>query len=199
MDIYVLSKHDSVHDDPRNLFALRWDLHNSQFDNGSWVIVPKANEMVVHFIKSSYESAALYHNHPFDTTNLSIEFIYARFAWAIIGLAKGVISTARRQRFRLVVSNKDPVVHQTAESIRPQAQGDGDVDMVGGEIGGPAQTIGNTTRLGSLDATTGDSLDYDTRKLAEDLEKAARTHPFFRKCIILGFACSTDVFYPSRT
>ena len=113
----MLSRRTSVHDDPRNLFALRWDLHSLQFNHGSWVIVPKANEMVVHFIKPSDESAALYHNHPFDTTNLSSEFIYARFAWAIIGLAKGIVTTARRKRFRLVVSDKDPVrIKQPKES-----------------------------------------------------------------------------------
>ena len=68
-----------LHADSRNLFALRWDIHTSQFDSGNLVVVPIDGRMVTHFIGQSRESAAIYHNKPFDSSNLSHEFLFARF------------------------------------------------------------------------------------------------------------------------
>lgn len=79
MDVYSLSNKKQSENDPRNLFALRWDLHPLLFDQAKWVVVPKGGQMVIHFISQSYEAAPLYHNQRFDTAQLSHEFLFARF------------------------------------------------------------------------------------------------------------------------
>jgi len=58
--------------DPRNLFALRCDLHLSQFNQAHFV---------VHFLQPSKENAQLYHNVQFrHNDTLSHELLYSRFA-----------------------------------------------------------------------------------------------------------------------
>jgi hypothetical protein len=78
MDIYAAEPDEGFLDmDSRNLFALRWDICTYQFDSGNLVVVPIDGRMVTHFIGQSHESAALYHNKPFDSSNLSHEFLFA--------------------------------------------------------------------------------------------------------------------------
>ncbi|KIL63517.1 hypothetical protein M378DRAFT_25012 [Amanita muscaria Koide BX008] len=110
MELYTASPDAAFMDrDPRNLFALRWDIHTFQFDSGNLVIVPMAGRMVVHFIGKSHESANLYHNQPFDTSNLSHEFLYARFAWAVI---KNADAMADRKAFNLESGDADAVAEE---------------------------------------------------------------------------------------
>jgi hypothetical protein len=88
MDVYLIGSRP-LHQDPGNLFALRWDLHLGQFNQGRFVIVPKSGQLVVHFLQLSYESAQQYHNVQFDHRNsLSHELLYARFAWALMQIVK---------------------------------------------------------------------------------------------------------------
>lgn len=58
----------NTHHDTRTLFALRCDTHIFQFD------ISDFRENGRPFIGTSSESTALYHNQPFDTTDLSHEF-----------------------------------------------------------------------------------------------------------------------------
>lgn len=92
MRAYTLSNHPDPTTDPRNLFALRKDLH-MLFDKAAWVVMPKGGQMVVDFLKPSCDAAALYHNHPFDTRQVSHEFLFARFAWTVIKLARGIVES----------------------------------------------------------------------------------------------------------
>lgn len=79
-----------------------------------------------HFINQSYEAAALraalYHNKTFNTTNLSHEFLYARFAWAIIECAKSAVGTSRNQ-FRLAVPVYESQVNQPQEESAQGSNG----------------------------------------------------------------------------
>ncbi|KAF8347908.1 hypothetical protein F5887DRAFT_1280974 [Amanita rubescens] len=143
--------------DPMNLFALRWDLR-TLLDQGKWV--------VVHFISQSYEAAALYHNQAFDTTQLSYEFLFARFVWVIIEKVKSVVLAGLRKRFRLIVSTSESLVNE------PQ------VESAQGTVG--------TNRKGkkrkAKDAALLDVNDFqvsEDRELEEDLRLAERAAPFF--------------------
>ena len=88
--VYSLSE-QKEENDSRNLFTLHLDLHSLLFDQEKWVVIPKGGQMVIHFIGQSYEAAALYHNQTFNTTQLSHEFLFSCFAWAIIEQAKWFI------------------------------------------------------------------------------------------------------------
>jgi hypothetical protein len=114
-----------VHRDTRNLFALRWDIHTFQFDSGNLVIVPMDGRMVAHFIGTSRESAALYHNKPFDSSNLSHEFLFARFAWAIKNARAAFMShsAAGQKAFNLKTANAAPLDEEEATRLD---NGDGD-------------------------------------------------------------------------
>ncbi len=89
-------------DDPRNVLLLRSDLH-SLFNARKFTIVPKGKAWVAHVLagRPDTELAALYHNvELLRLVDLSIECIFARFAWAI--LAQGLLVRAGMDR-RLVV------------------------------------------------------------------------------------------------
>ena len=109
-----------LHADSRNLFALCWDIHNFQFDFGNIVIIPLDGRMVTHFIGPSRESAALYYNKPFDSSNLLREFLFARFAWAILTFSP----TADRETFSLKTANAAPL--DEGEEVMGLDDGDGD-------------------------------------------------------------------------
>jgi hypothetical protein len=173
MRLYSLSDHQEENDS-RNLFALRWDLHSSLFDQAKWVVVPKGGQMVVHFIGRSYEAAALYHNKPFNTAQLSHEFLFSRFAWAIIEQAKWFIKPGTRKRFRLIVpTSESPVNESQVES----AQGSVGMTRTG--------TI--TKKRKAVDAAPLDVNDFqvdEAQEFDEDLRLAEKVAPFFCKFVV---------------
>lgn len=65
---------------------LRRDIHNL-FDKRRLVLVPKQGKLVIHVLGSDAGTPkllTLYHNRsPLPLSGVSIEFLYARFAWAI--------------------------------------------------------------------------------------------------------------------
>ena len=97
MDVYgPLFGSQPLHQDPRNLFALRWDLHLGQFDQGRFVIVPKYGQLVVHFLQPGNHSVRRYHNIQFNHKDtLSHELLYARFAWALMKIVKNASLDAK--------------------------------------------------------------------------------------------------------
>jgi hypothetical protein len=100
MDVYLPAEQFSLGDNPRNLFALRWDLHLGQFDQAGFVIVPKSGQLVVHFLHSTHQSAQQYHNVQFDHKNaLSHELLYARFAWALMKIVKNSSLNLKKFKF----------------------------------------------------------------------------------------------------
>jgi HNH endonuclease len=70
--------------DPANAFLLRSDLHLA-FDNRQFAFFPKNSQgYAVHMLESSSDIRPIYHNtlvHPI--LDCAIQFVYARFAWAI--------------------------------------------------------------------------------------------------------------------
>lgn len=118
--------------------------------------------------RQSYEAAALYHNQTFDTTQLSHEFLFARFAWVIIEKAKSVVTAGLRKRFRLIVSTSETPVNE------PQV--------------GSAQGSVGTNQKGKKrkvqDATSFDFQVSEDQELEEDLRLAERVAPFFCKFLV---------------
>ena len=51
MQIYTVSNKKEPENDPRNLFALRRDLHSLLFDQAKWVVVPKGG--IISLIKAT--------------------------------------------------------------------------------------------------------------------------------------------------
>jgi hypothetical protein len=182
MDIYAAEPDEGFLDmDSRNLFALRWDIHTFQFESGNLVIVPIDGRMVVHFIGRSRESAALYHNKPFDSSNLSHEFLFARFAWAIIKKARTIFMShpaAGRKAINLITSN-------AARLDEEQVMGPDDGG--GGEPVDSQRKPGvtgkqKTTRKRKRPDNPGfkDPATREAHELDEDIAKAKRVAPFFR-------------------
>ena len=174
MEVYSLSNKKEPENDSRNLFALRLDLHSLLFDQAKWVVVPKGGQMVVYFISQSYEAAALYHNQTFDTARLSHEFLFARFAWAIIEQAKSVVKPSLRKRFRLIVpTSESPVNEPQVES----AQG-----SVGTNRQGSIKRKRKAMDVALLDVN--DPQVNEAQELKEDLRLAERVAPFFCKFVV---------------
>ncbi len=173
MRVYSLSE-QKEENDSRNLFALRWDLHSLLFDQAKWVVVPKGGQMVVHFIGQSYEAAALYHNQAFDTAQLSHEFLFSRFAWAIIEQAKWFLKSNLRKRFRLIVPTSESPVNG------PQ------VGSVQGSVG-MTRTEAITKKRKAMDAAPLDVNDFqvdEAQELEEDLRLVEKVVPFFCKFVV---------------
>jgi hypothetical protein len=111
MDVYLIGSRP-LHQDPGNLFALRWDLHLGQFNQGRFVIVPKSGQLVVHFLQLANQSAQRYHNVQFDHKNsLSHELLYARFAWALMKIVKNASLDAKMFNFLRASGESTPEQH----------------------------------------------------------------------------------------
>jgi hypothetical protein len=169
MRVFAFQNKNHPEHDTRNLFALRWDLHALLFDQAKWVVVPKDGQMVIHFISQSFEAAALYHNRRFDTTKLSHEFLFSRFAWAIIEQVKSAITPEVRRYFNLIVSIP------TSESPEGEPQ-----------VGPSESSVGTSRKKRKVDdAALGlDVNDFqvnEAQELKEDLKLAKRVAPFFCK------------------
>lgn len=75
--------------DPRNAILLRSDIHTF-FDYKRWVMAPKLGKLVAHILTPRYgqELQALYHNVEIQPMyGVAVEFVIARFAWAVFTLA----------------------------------------------------------------------------------------------------------------
>lgn len=72
--------------DVENCLRLRGDVHTA-LDRGDFVIVPKCGSSYVHMLKRTVEYGRLYHNRATQDIHVTCEFLYARFAWAIIPMA----------------------------------------------------------------------------------------------------------------
>lgn len=79
--------------DISNLLTLRSDIVKS-FDTQHFVFVPKGGVYCVHFLRRSNDLGPLYHNRkvPLLASVVSPEFLYSRFAWAVLALAGGFTS-----------------------------------------------------------------------------------------------------------
>jgi hypothetical protein len=82
-------------DDLRNSIALRADLC-SAFDTGSYAFAPRDGTMRVYFLSDRLNNYTQYHNHSISTANIHVNFLYARFAWAVF---KNIEATMNRNIF----------------------------------------------------------------------------------------------------
>jgi hypothetical protein len=204
MDPYLSHVKKPFHLDPRNLFALRADLHNV-FDSASFAIVPKRGVLYTHFLQYCDQAGQGYQDVTFDHAGmLSIELLYARFAWSIMKIMGEIGLDPERFDFVKcsIPKGKEKLsVQHTAE------KGDGgDGDGGGGDgSGGEGSDGGGRGGGGDKDDDGGgvrkhrgtkntlyiyltrshhieiaeSRQDRDARELAEDNEKAARVIPFF--------------------
>jgi len=132
MDVYLIGSRP-LHQDPGNLFALRFDLQLGQFDQGRFVIVSKSGQLVVHFLQPANQSAQRYHNVQFDHKNsLSHELLYARFAWALMKIVKNASLGAKMFNFLRASGESTPEQHD----IEGTDDGGGGSNEGGGGGGG---------------------------------------------------------------
>ena len=194
MHVYTFNKLEPEND-YKNLFALRWDLHSMLFDHAKWVVVPKGGEMVVHFIGQSFEAAALYHNKPFNTANLAHEFLYARFAWAIIRSAKSIV-TPNRQKFLLTVPVGDPQVESgniesdTKEKVKKRKLDEPKVKPSRGTRKEKKDVKGKGKQTKAMDDTPLDVNDFqvnEAEELKNDIILAKKIAPLFCKFVVSCF------------
>lgn len=86
----TLSSRD-ITSDIQNCLRLRSDIH-SMLDTGAFVFVPKSGTSSVHFIMQSRDYGRLFHNRQTEQMHVAPEFLYARFAWAVLQLAQNFAS-----------------------------------------------------------------------------------------------------------
>jgi hypothetical protein len=88
-----------------NALLLRADLHIA-FDKPSFVFVPKpanveSQQFVLHLLEPSREFECLYHNRAMQSLGVSMELLFARFAWTILPLLAGFLKGKVQRRLRL--------------------------------------------------------------------------------------------------
>ncbi|KAM6492425.1 hypothetical protein JOM56_012149 [Amanita muscaria] len=89
MELYTASPDAAFMDrDPRNLFALRWDIHTFQFDSGNLLTSITTNHSIPRTCRMN---------------------LYARFAWAVI---KNADAMADRKAFNLETGGADAVAEE---------------------------------------------------------------------------------------
>lgn len=96
--------------DTNNALLLRSDLHQA-FDNRQLVIVPKWRAWAIHVLSGlpGEELAVVYHNVPPQAlSGLAVEYLFARFAWTVLGQTTFVRAGVAR---RLVLVDEDGRSH----------------------------------------------------------------------------------------
>ncbi|KAM3426104.1 hypothetical protein NHJ13734_009660 [Beauveria thailandica] len=96
--------------DTSNALLLRSDLHQA-FDNRQLVLVPKWGAWAIHVLSGlpGEELAAVYHNVPPQAlSGLAVEYLFARFAWTVLGQTTFVRAGVAR---RLVLVGEDGRSH----------------------------------------------------------------------------------------
>ncbi|KDQ21928.1 hypothetical protein BOTBODRAFT_141949 [Botryobasidium botryosum FD-172 SS1] len=86
MFLYQRTETRVTHLDSGNLLAMQHTLR-FLFDASYFAIVPKDNGMVVYFLRQPDEASALYHNQKVGRMDLTVQYLYARFAWTVFKLA----------------------------------------------------------------------------------------------------------------
>lgn len=107
--------------DIENLLCLRTDIH-MQLDSGNLVFVPKANTSRVHFLTETRQYGPMFHNRETEQFHIAPEFLYARFAWAVLPLAQAF---AERSGVKIRVWNTEQStwedkVYETDEAAPPR-------------------------------------------------------------------------------
>ncbi|RPB22140.1 hypothetical protein L211DRAFT_351032 [Terfezia boudieri ATCC MYA-4762] len=104
--------------DVLNCLLLRDDIHRV-FDNATFVIVPKNGKYVSHFLEQTTNLGHLYHNCETWELGVRAEFLYARFAWAVLQLHDTFVATHKH------VSDQSPPSGEDDNSGRGGSHGRG--------------------------------------------------------------------------
>jgi len=89
---YLSDPIEPYHADPRNIFTLRGDLHLFLFDEAIFTVVPKYCQFRAHFLKKCFEAGQAFQDVQLQDANvLSMELLYARFAWALMKIMGPVV------------------------------------------------------------------------------------------------------------
>lgn len=90
MEVYNLNASLPKHlltSDIENCICLRTDIH-SLWDSAAFVFVPKCASSRMHFLTVTRQYGPLLHNRQTEEFRVSNEFLYARFAWAVLPVAQ---------------------------------------------------------------------------------------------------------------
>lgn len=90
MDVYNRNpqlKDPLITSDTRNCLRLRIDIR-SQFDSGAVTFVPKCGTSRAHFFTETKQYGPLLHNRETEEFWVAAQFVYSRFAWAVLKLAQ---------------------------------------------------------------------------------------------------------------
>lgn len=90
MDVYNRNpqlRNPLITSDTRNCLRLRIDIR-SQFDSGAVTFVPKCGTSRAHFFTETKQYGPLLHNRETEEFCVAAQFVYARFAWAVLKLAQ---------------------------------------------------------------------------------------------------------------
>lgn len=103
---------DCCTDDLSNALALRADIHRI-FDEARFVIVPKENTWVAHFLQITHSLGYLYHNTaPGLAISVSTEALLTRFAWAIFQSVMLVQGGGGKRRLRIKTIEDGEIVER---------------------------------------------------------------------------------------
>jgi len=104
----MLSRKNSIND-ISNAISLRWDVHKA-FDDKKFVLVPKEDKWVIHFLAPTKDLGRLYHNTEAKIpSNLAITNLLVRFAWLIFHSLK-LLDGLGRRRLRLRIEENGQVL-----------------------------------------------------------------------------------------
>ena len=81
--------------DINNCVLLRSDIHGT-FVCPSFIFVPKAGKYLVHFFSQTVNHGPLYHNCMVENLEVPVQFLFARFAWAMFHLLHGFVAGPKR-------------------------------------------------------------------------------------------------------
>lgn len=110
--------------DIENCLRLRGDVHTA-FDRGDFVFVPKCGSSYVNMLKRTVEYGRLYHNRATQDIRVTSEFLYARFAWAVLPMASVFASKegVRVQNYDSASNSWQPALAQPAPNKRRRGNG----------------------------------------------------------------------------
>lgn len=110
--------------DIENCLRLRGDVHTS-LDRGDFVIVPKCGSSYVNMLKRTVEYGRLYHNRATQDIHVTCEFLYARFAWAVLPMASVFASRegVHVQNYDSASNSWQPALAQQAPNKRRRGNG----------------------------------------------------------------------------
>lgn len=109
---------DFITDDMANALAMRADIYRG-FDECKFVLARKNGQWVTHFLEIIYELGRMYHNRPVDIPcGVSIEFILARFAWAVFPFVEAFMEQDP-ERLVMVREKCPNGFHEATKTLEP--------------------------------------------------------------------------------